>query len=278
MKGIIKNYKKVHSIYKKTSLSLEDRFVTHENKSIEWVEKLEQAAQMDGLFGLFRFIKVKGFSKLDVFWGDILAFIDTFTLEETTDEEITKEIAWLKKKYRFRIKDIIIAEEGNQLIFKLTGRKDFKATKLSFLIPEIKELLHDIENKQRHGRCHWASIRTAFVYNDISVVTGETWITADKAKYLHSWIEQELDGFTICADATRNVVMRKEYYYKMFHVTPLEKISSEQIRKDYPIIAPLTSLDSNYTKLYLSSREEALEIAEKFEKEGKIERKQTKEK
>ena len=269
MKGIIKNSK---SVYRNANLSLEDRFLISEEKSDKWIDDLIYAQHKCGIIGYFQRLKLTAFVKLDFFWFDVECLIDSFTLKDTSQKEIEKRIRRLREKYPFRLKNIEIRENGNQLVFKLRGEKDVKATKLSYLIPEIKERFPHIESPKRKGNCHWYSIHTATSYNGISVVTGEIWLYGNKAKYLHSWIEQEEDGITLCSDATRNLVMRKEAYYRMFHVKPLEKIKAEQIREDFPLMEPLITQNSCYTKLWLSSRDEAIEIAKKLEKEGKLKR------
>jgi len=270
MNGIIKKSK---SIYKNANLSLEDRFITPENRSKEWVYKALKVLDTKGIKGFFQKASLLTFTKTDNFWNNVLYLIENFTLKDTTKEENLNTIKWLKKRYPIIIKSIEFAEEENQLVFKLRGRKDFRATKLSYAIPKTKELFPEIETEDRYHHCHFYSIITALNFDEIEIVTGEVWKWTNKNKYLHSWIECELKGKgEYCADVTKNLLVRKDIYYKMNHIKPLERIKSKKIKEDFSYLAPLSHLNNLYSKLYLSSRDEAMEVARKLEKEGKLKR------
>ena len=58
--------------------------------------------------------------------------------------------------------------------------------------------------------------------------------------------------------------MKKEDYYYLFHARPYEKISKSQLIDDEKSLRKLLGKDDIYLKLYLSSREEALDIASKM--------------
>jgi len=267
-KGFLKNF----SRYKKKGLSLYDRFIKPEEKDTEWGKKFFEAKESKGIVGFFQFAKYFYSSKIDVYSTDLIYLIQNFTLDKELREiDIEKQIVKLKKKWKWRLKDIEIVDEGKQLLFKPRFQKEFRATKFTAISPEVNVVSDKLETLERQGHCHWLSIYMAMSYVDTTVMTGEVWTFANKIRSLHSWVEQTTeDGIQLCVDLTNNVLMRKKAYYSLFHVKPIEEITREQIIKDMEIIAPLTDLDGCYTKLYLSSREEALAIAEEKEKAGEI--------
>ena len=112
------------------------------------------------------------------------------------------------------------------------------------------------------GKCHSMAMAIAQGLEETaSVVTGSFYTVTPKARFLHSWVEEEIDNETYCYDFTFNIALKKEDYYKLFHVIPYEKISAKQLKEDRYTLAKLIAKDETYAKLYLSSRDEAIEIA-----------------
>ena len=266
--GFLKNFNR----YRRKNLSLHDRFIKPEEKDQAWIDKFFEVKKGKGVKNYFQFAKLFYSTKLDFYSCDILYLISNFTLAKEFQEiDIQKYIGLLKAKYKWRLKDIKVVEGGKQLLFKPRFGKEFRATKLTAVSPEANTISKNLENLGRQKNCHWLSIYMAMSYVDTSVVTGDAWAFASRCRSLHSWVEQKLqDGTEVCVDLTKNVLMRKKVYYSLFHIRPLERITREQILEDMEIIKPLTDVDSNYTKLYLSSREEALAIAEEKERSGEI--------
>lgn len=266
--GFLKNFNR----YRRKNLSLHDRFIKPEEKDQAWIDKFFEVKKGKGVKNYLQFAKFFYSTRLDYYSCDILYLISNFTLAKEFQEiDIQKYIGLLKAKYKWRLKDIKVVEGGKQLLFKPRFGKEFRATKLTAVSPEANTISKNLENLGRQNNCHWLSIYMAMNYVDTSVVTGDVWAFASRRRSLHSWVEQKLpDGTEICVDLTKNVLMRKKVYYSLFHIRPLERITREQILEDMEIIQPLTDVDSDYTKLYLSSREEALAIAEEKEKSGEI--------
>lgn len=268
--GFLKNF----SRYRKKNLSLYDRFIKSEKKDEEWLDRFFELQQGKGIVNFLQFAKHFYTSKITPYNADILYLIANFTLDKDFQEiDIEKYIEALKKKWKFRLKDIEIVEGGKQLLFKPRFKKEFRATKFSVVSPESIVISENLDNLDRQRNCHWYSIYMAMSYEDTKVVTGDVYPFASKCRSLHSWVEKTMeDGTEVCVDLTNNVLMRKKAYYSLYHVRPLEEISREQVLKDVEIIVPLTDVDEHYVKLYLSSREEALAIAKEKEEAGEITR------
>ncbi len=268
MKGFLKNFNR----YKKKNLSLYDRFEKPEKKGEEWLNKFIELKESKGIVNFLQFAKEFYTTKLDFYSKDIMYLIANFTMnEESREVDINDYIEYIKRRHKLRLKDIGFDEDGKQLVFKPRFQKEFRATKFSEVSPEVTTISQNLENTERQENCHWFSIYMALSYVDTTVVTGDIYLFANKYRNLHSWVEQTMgDGTEICVDLTYNLLMRKKAYYSLLHIKPLERISREEIIKDMEIIAPLTNIDGNYTKLYLSSREEALAIAKEKEKSGEI--------
>ena len=69
------------------------------------------------------------------------------------------------------------------------------------------------------------------------------------------------EGEIYCYDFTLNIALKKDDYYRLFHTKVFEKISHQQLMDDRELFLKLLAKNSIYSKLYLSSREEALNIA-----------------
>ena len=155
------------------------------------------------------------------------------------------------------VKDIKIVDDI--IIFK-TKDKEMKFTKLTSVYSRIKEVFPNIENKERYGTCHHDSILFARL-SDLKcmVATGYVAPLAKKSKLLHSWVEFDVDGDTYVADVTRNLLAKKENYYKLRGVSgPVYKIPKSTIEKDLDMVAYLFDKELWSGKLYLTNRPRAV--------------------
>ncbi len=273
-KKILKNFVNVFRRYKNPYASLENRFIKPEKKSNKWLEALNKNLPDKSLKGYFQFAFLVNFSKLSFFEGDLLNLIDTFTKEPSRKEEIDDQIERMKNYYKNKIDDIEIMDDNNHIKVKLKGNrgKCIQATKLTRCFSELKEQMPLLLTDERDQKCHGISCALLPALPKASVVTGKVYLWNRQATYLHSWLEQDFDGETFVLDGEINALMTKKDFYKMYHAKPLEKISHQQYMQDKEVVKRLWNKEADYIKLYLSSRDEFMEIAKDEEKQKKLER------
>lgn len=187
---------------------------------------------------------------------DIL--IDNFTrVDSDLDVEYYRELILRNKKY---VKDLEIKQNPKQLVFK-THIGEFKATKLSEAFP-LFQTFPNIENSERHSRCHQDSIEVAVnIEDDCKVASGYCFTFGEGDKFLHSWVEVKLDGRDFVVDTTRNLLMPKKGYYCIRNVSgPVYKITKETLKKEEHIYRFLHSENEWLIKLYLANRKQALQL------------------
>lgn len=260
MKGTLKNLTNVFKRYRNPYLSLDKRFIAPDRRSDKITDLISESLQDDSFSSFLKYIRATKFTKLDNISNLLIYILDIFSDQTISDEDLESFI------------DLSIAENPKLLAVDLIGRdqisfklqnKEFDAQTLSSIYPSLQELFPDIlTHKTRHGRCHEMSIGLALNLSDDAIVaTGSIYTISPRAKYLHSWVEEDVDGETYCRDFTYNISLKQDDYYSLFHIKPYDKISAKQIKADYHDIIKLLDTDERYSKLYLSSREEALRIA-----------------
>ena len=188
------------------------------------------------------------------------ALIDRFTLAESIDEEEFTRFKQMILEGGF-IQDIELLRDSSQLLFK-SNIGEFKASKLTDIFTCFKNPLVDFESDERHGRCHWLSIDfSKVIENENKVATGYVCTFAKKCKYLHSWIEVDIDSKPFVIDLTRNLLIPKKAYYYIMNISfPVYKISRETLIKDESIIESLTKENRWLSKLYLTNRHQAYQV------------------
>ena len=159
--------------------------------------------------------------------------IETFTSKGTKEERERllpklKEIEW--------VKDVKVEN----------GVLHISTEKGPINVALITQAMYGYENDLRlltdgrKGFCHTDSIRMCKKYEQEGfVVTGYIYGIADKAKYLHSWVEFEEDGKYAVADYTMNAIMNREAYYMIKHAKELSRVSNKQIKDDWKILGQL---------------------------------------
>jgi len=270
-KSLLKNFVNVFRRYKNPYLSLEDRFIKPEKKSNKWINSLNKNLPDKSLKGFFKFAFLVKYTKLSFFEGDLLNLIDIFTKEPTRQKELDEHIDRMKNFYK-KIEDIKIIDEDGHIIVKLKGKENFQATKLTSCFPELKEYLPCLLTDERDQKCHGVSCALLGALPKASVVTGKIYLWNVQATYLHSWLEQDFDGEAFVLDGEINALMRKKDFYKMYHAKPLEKISHQQYMEDKETVKQLWDKKGDYIKLYLSSRDEFMEVAKDEKKQNKLEK------
>jgi len=146
------------------------------------------------------------------------------------------------------------------------NRKTYTAKRLASVINdgEMYKRLNSLNRRQ--GNCHWLSLRLSpMIGNDNEVVTGYIYGMSDKAKYLHTWIECKTGaGREVVLDATMNLYMDKDFYYKLKTAEPISRIKKEELIQDVNIFGGKTFEEFGIDiKTYLFFRHEIMKDFEK---------------
>ena len=150
-------------------------------------------------------------------------------------------------------------EEREKLLYKLTDIKWVKSVKIEneriYIDTEqgpinvglISNDMNGYENdlrlltNGRKGFCHTDAIKMCRMYEkECFVVTGYIYGIADRAKYLHSWVEMNIGGIDFVADYTMNAYMNKDAYYFIKNAKELSRVSNKQIKEDWKILGQLS--------------------------------------
>jgi hypothetical protein len=251
--------------YKNKHLSLEDRFVNKENKRMSKESHFYELINKENM-SFLDFLKAVCLSPLSnpfTLENNMLSTIDRFTDESISNEEIDGWINYTLENNKMDLLSITYSDR-NKINFILFN-KTISAEKLSSKYPKIAKFFPEIQKLDtRKGKCHFASIVLAKGLEDSAkVVTGSVYTTTPSFRFLHSWVEEEIDDKTYCYDYTFNISMLKEDYYRLLHAKVFEKISWQQIEQDEKSIIKLVATNPIiYSKLYLTSRDEALKVAD----------------
>lgn len=136
----------------------------------------------------------------------------------------------------------------------------------------LEHYINSVESlKERESGCHGLSIYLSKILHNYinmpnNLITGYPSYYIDKNKYLHSWIELNVDGELKVMDSTNNVVMNKDAYYKIKNIKEqeiLSIISSENIVSDDKKYGDI--IDKIDLKTYLTARDEIIENINKVE-------------
>jgi len=198
------------------------------------------------------------FKKTPIDWDTLwtITSIGTFTLtnnvnnfeyvlNEAIKRGIIKNFEKLKLGYRLTAKD----NEAIRFI-KLT---DFIPT----LDDDVKKRLH---SKERAGHCHWDSVHLSLnIEYPNKVVSGYCTIASKKMPFPHTWVEIEYKGQSWVLDFTRNMVMNKEGYYKLFEPKNIVSIDSETLENDMKLRS-ITSFEDKDIRMYIFNPNEAREV------------------
>lgn len=260
MKGIVKNFTNIFKRYKNPYLSLDKRFIVPDNKSVELENLYNKSLKSQSFSSLMQYIKATAFSKVTDTDNAVTVLLDVFT--GNYSDEFFDGFSQFQKD---RFPDIldIQTEDRNKISITLKDGRVIDATKLSFNYPKIAEYYPEVLDRgARKGNCHTMSTKIASGLDNAIIATGSIYTILSRAKYLHSWVEEKKDGDIYCHDFIYNISLKQDDYYSLFHVKPYEKITPRQFVEDMDAFKKLLFINSTYSKLYLSSRKEALEIAE----------------
>lgn len=257
--------------YKNPKLGLYERFIKPDEESELWRQRFLRAyyecgAKRDlGLFSLvgFKHISLKHYATIQIF--------DLFSTANVSDREFKYEVQFLKSAIAPCTR-ILTSGRDSLTIFSYEDN-DIPIRTITSVFPQFDERIPILKSHVRSGKCHELSLDIALAFKgDAKVITGAMYTIHPNEMFLHSVVEKVIDGEAYILDATRNMVMRKSDYYTTFHVQPLCEISNKRLREDWKDLSILRAINSEYLKLYLSNRVEAMTllsdiIAEKCRRE-----------
>lgn len=231
------------------SKSFEDLFINPDLKSDELDNKLLECARTGKVKNIAKHLK----KAKELYFEEQLIYraIYTFTLGNI-DEEEKKQT--LRNLYNIEwVREIGVSKSG---ILIKTDCGEIRVDKLTDILLSLKKD-PKIQADDRLGHCHEMSKAISMELGDIEnyVVTGYVYSYSDVSKYLHSWVELELNGESVVFDYTLNAMVNKDGYYRLQHVRELNRISNEQIREDSKKLKHLGNID---LKEYLVFRDEIM--------------------
>ena len=251
--------------YKNPNLSNYERFIAPDEASTAWgKEYLRLMSQPRGLLRDIAVARHLGLTKRDVFGHDIYKFTSVFTIDKHDDDYISDLLSFIVGKHPNRIKHAKrVGKESFE--FLLSDGSYIWGRTLSEICPNLYKDHPELTTDKRKGKCHDMSMALVGTLGspEARIATGPIWSLSPKSTILHSWVEDKVNGDEVVFDFTLNIMMNKDGYYKIMHISePFERISNEELMADIQILARASEIDPEIDgKLYLSSREEAMEKA-----------------
>lgn len=184
----------------------------------------------------------------------ICAVIKNFTYSNTTNERKISLVDMLISKGYISSAQTT----DNATTFTKPNGKTITFIPLTEVFPNIR-FREELESNERSGRCHQGSLDLSQFEFDFehSVVTGYTCNISNKSRYLHSWIETNLNGIDVVVDYTMNAIIDKNAYYDFMHAEPITKIAGTDVKQDIPLV--LRSKYKGYdNRMYLLFRDEMM--------------------
>lgn len=245
-------------------------FITDEQENNAWRDSIIDAVRESDIGKANKLLAGAKISLNNYMLRDLFT---KFTYDEPNMEFIEKILKDLIKGNPKTYKtvemdsDKIIIESAEGMII---------AAKLTSYFPAFKDILPDIGNEKRVGKCHTYAIKTAISWNlpiPIKVATGYIKPFSNKDKILHTWLEIVDENKNYVLDPSRNLLMNKKAYYINNAVSSsVYKISKETIRQEEDIIYDMARYGSGLSKLYFANRNQALAIYKQLLKEEQKER------
>ena len=263
-------YDEKRNNYKKTDLSLYDRFWAQEKESEQWLNDVIKAQKEKNEVlrqTMLHELSLDGKINIDLKRNSIDKLIDMFTKSAYSDEEIDKFIDNFNKTSIFENGRRVDREA---LIFDLDGKKTVVRT-LTVASPDLVNYFPELLTDERTCKCHEGSIHMARTLNieGRKVTTGSYYLLSPMSMVLHSVAEVNIEGNDFVVDYESNTLWEKEDFYKFYNFEPFESIPWETINKDMNDLVFLANTDKDYTKLYLTSRNEAIQIAKELQNQNK---------
>jgi SepF-like predicted cell division protein (DUF552 family) len=192
--------------------------------------------------------------------ADAIADISIYTLDE---EDISPSI--IKKIIRF--KKIRYSNLDEMYKYRLDNNQYILFGLASDILPflsekEKKELL----SKQREGRCFLKSIYLSSKLRSAMVLFGT--ITVGDYQHLHTVVQFISNGNLLIVDWTRNLVMYKNEYEKLFDLKVINRVSGSDIIKNYYLCSDI--FFDVPLSVYLSFNQELVARANTLTRKKKI--------
>ncbi len=201
-----------------------------------------------------------------------LLFSDTFY---NVDNEYLNDTAVIIENFTMlnEIDRLIVLTQSDMFKYKNKtytyndGEEEYTFSLLEDLFgdDETKRILHSPE---RYGSCHHASIGMCLnlPHKNSKILTG--YINYSDCRILHSVYYYEEDGMEIIYDYTKNIMMRKDEYFRLTNFKLINEIEREKLIEDKNFIC-----NSNISvKAYMVFRDEMMRDIKKNEKVLQLEK------
>lgn len=201
--------------------------------------------------------------------------IDKYTLEDSEHDDFVDLVRGLRRDKRVKIKKVkdIRLSSGVHHIMVLTSKGNVIFRKIKDIFNDnILEDFPIIGTDERYGNCHWLSIHFSrmLTYSEIDnkIVTGMVGdLTNDR--FLHSWIEIEMEGNEFVIDCTLGAILNKQGYEMIFRPKNTVETSGRDIYLEKKVIDDLYNIENEtdyegLVKLYLMDRKRALDLYEDY--------------
>ena len=190
----------------------------------------------------------------DEYLNDTAVIIENFTMLNEIDRLIV-----LTQSDMFKYK--------NKTYTYNDGEEEYTFSLLEDLFEddETKRILHSPE---RYGSCHHASVGMCLnlPHKNSKILTG--YINYSDCRILHSVYYYEEDGMEIIYDYTKNIMMRKDEYFRLTNFKLINEIEREKLIEDKDFIC-----NSNISvKAYMVFRDEMMRDIKKNEKVLQLEK------
>lgn len=234
---------------------LKYEFKTKEDITGEWCQSVVDATNYQD------FEEKRQGREVNLFGYYFDGFMADFTIFPQDRKTIIEQAIALKKASNGWIKNFSVS--NNQIKF-LTKDGDIGVGTLSRIFPLFKKIKPEIETEDRYGRCHYDAIQSALkIADEHFVVTGYVAPLSQYDKSLHSWVEMKTSAGWVVMDPSRNLLLSREWYYKLRGITAINRISNAEIKRDLDILNALREWNWLLVKLYLANPELAKEYYQK---------------
>lgn len=252
-------YNQKRNRYKRTDLSLYDRFWAEEKESEKWLKEaldISKEQNLERKKELIDKLTFNGKLSFDLKKENIDRLIDKFTKINYSNEMIDQDIELYNKLCLFANG----RRDGREAIIFDINNKKTVVRSLSGTNPALLSYFPELETKERNRKCHEGSIKIARVLGmeNMRVTTGSYFVVSPKSMVLHSVAEGDIGGEPFVIDYDSNTIWEQEDFYKFYNFEPFESISQATLNEDMEDLLYLLQQDKDYAKLYLTSRDEAI--------------------
>jgi hypothetical protein len=123
----------------------------------------------------------------------------------------------------------------DKLHITLNDGEEVKCQTLTSIFEKLDEELPNIKSSvKRSGDCHVGSIALSINLPYVNeVVTGKLCDVAKNCRYLHSWIELELNGKLYVMDYVHNGIYPKDSYYRLYFPEVMSRVKNTDLIYDF---------------------------------------------